>query len=179
MRMLSRTAACIMLVAAAAVTLSGSYVSYPVDGIYWYNSPSDAAVGDCFGNCGAGCSDGWNPCGGRTQYWQLVLTSTPQEIPNSEWTEQICDSNSNTLYTYDRALFSATGHWTYYGFASVGCADHDSICPEFLWGLGCVAFEGCGTGWNEEWGYDDSNVVGRGNLSGVENGSCDGGGGGQ
>jgi hypothetical protein len=174
--MSKRFAALVVLVAVAflGATASAWYVVYPTDGTYWYNNPNDAAVGDCYGNCGAGCSDAVNPCGGRTQYWELALTSSPSEIGGTEWTEQVCDESAHELYTFTRALFTATGHWTYHGTWGSGCQDHDALCPEYLWGIGCAFFGGCGWTYDRDWSYDDA-LIGRRNVGFSDNGSCGGG----
>jgi hypothetical protein len=52
---------------------STTLLGWTQDGIEWLAHPVGSSAGDCFGNCGAGCSDTWNICGGPTQYWDLDL----------------------------------------------------------------------------------------------------------
>ncbi len=56
-------------------------IRYPQDGIDWNTTPNSHAIpGECFGNCGGGCSDAWNPCGGPTQYWELTYCQRRAKI---------------------------------------------------------------------------------------------------
>ena len=55
-------------------------VRYPPYGPNWASvtSPDDNYLSDtCEGNCGGGCNDSPNPCGGPAQYWQLDFVDGP------------------------------------------------------------------------------------------------------
>ena len=138
-----------------AATASAEYIVYPSTDIDWRSeSPNRNApqLGQCVGNCGAGCSDAWNPgCGSRNQYWDLQVLSEPQATGYRKG-EYLCYSGSCYYYEYMR--MQAIGRWTYHGYFGWGCLMHDSTCPEFLWGIGCLWFGGCGSGWNQDWSYD-------------------------
>ena len=122
-----------------------------VDWHYAYPNRNAPELGECFGNCGAGCSDSWNPGCGGNQYWELQVLSEPQPTGYKK-AEVLCWSGSCYYYEYMRV--QAIGRWTYHGYFSWGCMTHDSTCPEFLWGVGCLWFGGCGSGWNQDWSYD-------------------------
>lgn len=132
----------------------GSIVFRPYGPIIWESYPDRhaPALGDCFGNCGAGCSSGFNPCGGRTQWWELQVVSEPEPVEGSGHQDVLC--YGDTLYLYDFVRYRAMGRWVYHGHSALGCVQHDSLCPEATW-LGCLAFAGCGTEWDEDWSYED------------------------
>lgn len=124
-------------------------VRYPNDGINWSSVPNGSAAGNCYGNCGAGCSDNVNPCGGPTQYWELTYASGPQYGPIYSWQ---CVGTS--FYRITHMGHTAIGRWTYHGYVKPGCWLHDGTCPELTF-LGCLWFAGCGSpGWADEWSYD-------------------------
>lgn len=160
-------AGCLLL--GPATTASAQMLGYPQGAFIWYSWPNWSAVGDCFGNCGAGCSDDSNPCGGRQQYWQLDIISEPQPT-GYEWWNVECWW-SDTLYLVHYSEHSAWGRWTYYGYVTIGCIIHDGNCPEFLWGLGCALWAGCGSGWDEQWSYDEF-MGGSRRLDAEPIGSC-------
>ena len=140
---------------ATAATASANYVVYPrntnVDWTHEYPNQNAPALGQCFGNCGAGCSDAWNPGCGGSQYWELQILSEPQQTGYRR-AEVLCFGGS--CYYYEWVRVQSMGRWTYHGYFALGCVTHDSTCPEFLWGLGCLWFGGCGSGWNRDWSYD-------------------------
>jgi hypothetical protein len=124
-------------------------VLYPNDGINWYTSPQGWRVDDCPGNCGAGCSDNVNPCGGPLQYWELSYVSGPNYGPFSIF---YCSDGERLKETY--MGHTALGRWTYYGHVAPGCISHDSVCPEWTF-FGCILFFGCGSPeWSDTWSYD-------------------------
>lgn len=147
-----RTLVCAGCLLLGAATTVSAQIYYPADGFVWRAAPNWGAVGDCFGNCGAGCSDDSNPCGGRFQYWELQIISEPQPT-GGDWWDTEC--HSDTLYLVHYLPHQAWGRWTYYGHAALGCLFHDATCPEFLFGAGCFWWAGCGTEWDEEWTYDE------------------------
>jgi hypothetical protein len=140
-----------------SVTNSGAIVYGPYASMRWesYPNPDAPALHSCFGNCGAGCSSTFNPCGGRTQWWELQILTEPQIISNSMWQDVLCYGEPNTCYLYTFERHQAMGRWIYHGVAAAGCQIHDTHCNEFLWGATCAIFGGCGTKWNEDWQYDD------------------------
>jgi hypothetical protein len=124
-------------------------IRYPSDGIEWNTSPGWDTVGNCRGNCGAGCSDHYNPCGGPTQYWQLTYLQAPVY---GTWETYRCQGPD---LWYDVWIgYKATGRWTYHGWAAPGCVTHDQTCPEWSF-LGCLWWAGCGSPtWGATWYYD-------------------------
>lgn len=153
--------------------VAGSIVFRPYAGYLWESYPNQHApqLGECFGNCGAGCTSGFNPCGGRTQWWELQVLTEPDLIADSEWQNILC--YGGTYYLYDFVRYRAMGRWVYHGHSAAGCLLHDSLCPEALW-IGCVAFAGCGSEWDEDWSYEDvivgSKVV---NIQELGAGACE------
>jgi len=136
-------------------------------GITWYANPSGSNVNDCFGNCGAGCSDNVNPCGGPSQYWDLTYVAGPDQVGTSY--DYFCVDG--TLWEYDYADFQAIGTWTYHGYVTNGCISHDGWCNQWL--IGCVAFFGCDNpGWNGTWSYNEW-MQGRQVTQVTEIGPCD------
>jgi hypothetical protein len=126
----------------------------PFQAYIWESYPNRHApeLGECFGNCGAGCSSRFNPCGGRTQWWELKILTEPEHIEGSRWQDIRCYDDFFYLYDFER--YRAMGRWIYHGHSAAGCLIHDSACPEATW-LGCLAFGGCGTEWDKDWSYDD------------------------
>jgi hypothetical protein len=124
------------------------------DGIQWRTWPNASRAGDCFGNCGAGCSDSPNGgCSGGQQYWELSFPSGPNYVQSGRDYE--CDSSYGNMWTRTWDQYTATGTWTYHGWVMPGCITHDVTCNQFL--VGCLAFLGCGSpGWNYTWSYSDS-----------------------
>jgi hypothetical protein len=167
-----RTLVCVgCLLFSSVVTALANDVHYPTeDGHRWWMwaQPNGGNVGDCYGNCGAGCSDGWNPCGGRHQYWDLTITGGPNDVPGYEWPETVCEGDQLLEVIWGR--YEAWGNWTYYGHVAVGCIAHDAICPEF-WLVGCLGFAGCGSEWDDEWSYD-TYFVGERRYQVTYYGSC-------
>ena len=119
------------------------------DGVGWYGGPSGSNVGDCPGNCGAGCSGFNNPCGGPRQYWLGVILDKYVR-DEGFYVEEVCEGDSfprryNTWWwEYDGLV-----EWRYWGYIKTGCIAHDGICGA-LYDPRCVWFKGCG------------NYVGRG-----------------
>ena len=165
---------------AAPLSLNGDPVSVvnrgpvfrPYGPFIWESHP-DAnvpALGGCFGNCGAGCSDRVNPCGGRTQWWEMEVLSEPQPIAGSVWQDVRCINGVDYLYEFER--YQAWGRWTYHGHAATGCEEHDAICPEFA-GIGCLWFNGCGPSWDKDWSYEDTITASRAiNIVELSGGVC-------
>lgn len=124
------------------------------NGISWRTWPNSSAAGDCFGNCGAGCSDSPNGgCSGSSQYWELTFNSGPSYV-QSGWDYE-CDSSYGNMWTRHWDQYSAAGTWTYHGWVMPGCITHDVTCNN-LW-VGCLAFLGCGSpGWDYTWSYGES-----------------------
>ncbi len=150
------------------VPAAAAQIHYPIDEFVWYSAPDWGAVGDCFGNCGAGCSDEWNPCGGRYQHWALDIISEPQPVGGDWWATECW---SDTLMLVHLEPHQAWGRWTYYGHAASGCLVHDALCPEFLGPIGCAWWLGCGSEWDEEWSYEEL-VEGDKRADVQPNGSC-------
>lgn len=122
-------------------------VLYPNDGHDWTaNIPCAYCVGDCFGNCGKGCSDSVNPCGGPWQHWKLTL-ATPAEYGIESY---VCEGEDRHRIRWDG--YRANGIWTYHGYRAVGCVLHDAYCREG-W-LGCLVYAGCGSGSPWQWSWN-------------------------
>jgi hypothetical protein len=129
-------------------------------GIIWSaNVPSSAAVNQCWGNCGAGCSNNPNPCGGPS-YWSNDWLSTPQYVDDN-FPISYCLGSAVITDIYHR--YSVTGRWTYHGRSSDGCRLHDNICRAFgdnpLGFIGCVlavvvpGSSYCSGARDENWSY--------------------------
>lgn len=129
----------------------GDNIFYPGDGIPW-DPPNGAFVDQCSGNCGAGCSDRMNPCMGdaHNQYWRLTYYSDPVYgvVEGGTCIDQ-------DLYRISWMAHTASGRWTYYGYRTEACEQHDAVCPELV-GIGCVWFFGCWGGHPDTWSYDVS-----------------------
>jgi hypothetical protein len=128
----------------------------PTYGVDWsQNTPNPDAppLGDCFGNCGAGCSDHLNPsCGPDNQHWTLQIL----DAPSSPVYFQYCDGGGaepGNLVHYHVDGYSAPVRWTYHGWQTISCGIHDAMCPEWTF-LACLVYFGCGSGWEATWSYD-------------------------
>ena len=60
--------------------------------ITWSIPPDADRVGQCPGNCGAGCGTFFNPCGG-SHYWEHQLVTEPQYV-GDDW-EPVCTESSS------------------------------------------------------------------------------------
>ena len=126
------------LTAAAAVEAGPPVYRVNFQGHPWieWRYPDGDSVGqDCFSNCGAGCNDSPNPCGGRQQYWV-------QEMLEEPWFSGVnyrttCDSFTGTLYVYSGQVYNAHMQETYEGFSTAGCQLHDNTCFGGWWWPGC------------------------------------------
>jgi hypothetical protein len=114
-------------------------VKWPTDGVPWssysLNWPDWDAVGNCYGNCGKGCSE-YAPfglsdvCGSPDQYWQLNVTSSPTVGSRQEC---FCVDDYNKYQCGTATTYSAYGYWTYYGWKADGCYVHDTTCRTPWW----------------------------------------------
>jgi hypothetical protein len=130
----------------AASSASAGWVQ---SGIDWQAWPSARSAGDCFGNCGAGCSTSANVCGGPAQYWNLTFNAGPDWF-QSGWEATPCVENQYYVRQWDE--YHAIGLWSYHGWVMPGCISHDLYCNQWL--IGCLLFFGCGSpGWTDTWSY--------------------------
>jgi len=122
------------------------------DGLFGLPDPSGSnVVGECFGNCGAGCSSAWNPCGGRNQYWDLQWEAGPNVIESTVWF--VCIAPFELGYI-PVDTYEAIGLWTYHGYYTNGCAMHDAVCQGW-WDFDCINFHGCGSySEDRDWTYE-------------------------
>lgn len=119
-------------------------------GITWNVSPSGSSVGGCFGNCGGGCSDSWNICGGPTQYWDMAFTAGP----DLQGVVDDYECYGGIYYVRHWEMYYAIGRWTYHRWVKPGCVTHDVYCSP--WNIACLAFFGCGSpGSSDTWSYDE------------------------
>ena len=100
--------------------------------------PDSGRVGDCYGNCGAGCSSRANlGCGGR-QYW-LKRIRSPLQTKRYTITECIANGNDRgrdegSVYVQGEEYagtitrYTARGTWIYVGFTARLCQEHDYFC---------------------------------------------------
>jgi hypothetical protein len=140
----------ILLGALFSGVASATSAGWVQQGIDWQASPSSGAAGNCFGNCGAGCSSKINPCGGPRQYWDLTFTAGPDRF-QSGWEASPCMENQYYIRTWEE--YHAIGRWTYHGWVTPGSITHDHYCND--WKIGCVLFFGCGSpGWTDTWSYE-------------------------
>lgn len=92
--------------------------------ITWSSAePDPSRVGQCEGNCGAGCGTFFNPCGGP-HYWERIILSTPQYV-GDDW-EPVCSNGSSWFVVKPR--YTALARWTYHGLKSTKCEQHDATC---------------------------------------------------
>ena len=138
-----------------------SYYSWSQDGYAWVPGPNGKAVGSCFGNCGAGCSDRndgncipdeYNP----QMRWELEYLIEPYEVDSGEYEECVYEGDSlPRLYRVTWREYHALGRYTYYGYVKPGCITHDRYSGPSSGYFGCALFFGCGSpGWFEDWSYD-------------------------
>lgn len=121
------------------------------NGIAWNAWPSGSSVGDCFGNCGAGCSGNVNPCGGPPRYWELQFLAGPHRVEDSYY--EACNEIGE-LWGYTHEMYQAIGRWTFHGHVMTGCISHDATCNQ--WILGCALYFGCGSVvGSDTWSYDE------------------------
>jgi hypothetical protein len=105
--------------------------------IDWRDPDPDRAGEDCFGNCGAGCSDFPNPCFGPEQYWIQEMLDEPQFLGVDYGVIRECDVTTGTVYLQNAFRYIAPMRETYHGFRTAGCQLHDNTCGTG-WGiLGC------------------------------------------
>lgn len=91
--------------------------------VTWEVAADPARVGQCEGNCGAGCGTFFNPCGGP-HYWEHQVLGTPQYV-GDDW-EPVCSNGSAWIAV--RPRFTALARWTYHGLRSSNCVTHDATC---------------------------------------------------
>ena len=169
-----------LLLLTATVDVSAQSIRYPNDGYDWNSRPDGSYVLDCFGNCGAGCGEFPNPCGGSSQYWELDITSSVTFVRSFE--EDRCEHDDGVvgdvegeLYVRSVDLYRARGRWTYHGLVADLCRQHDTHCRGIwqIWGvkeLWCYAVtgpialgravSGCANAFYNAWDYSVSTVYG-------------------
>lgn len=98
-------------------------VSASAEDITWVTQPDPERVGQCEGNCGAGCGTFFNPCGGP-HYWEHTVLSAPQYV-GDDW-EPVCSGGFSWFVV--RPRYSALARWTYHGLRSSKCEEHDVTC---------------------------------------------------
>lgn len=168
-----------LLQASATVDVSAQSVRYPNDGYDWVASPDGRNVLDCFGNCGAGCSEFPNPCGGSPQYWELQITSAVTHV--RDFKENKCEHDGGVgfvegqLYSRSVGLYRASGVWAYHGLVADLCRSHDTHCRGIwqIWGVkelwcygvtGIIALGraefGCANAFYVTWDYPVSTIYG-------------------
>lgn len=121
--------------------------------IRWNALPQGSNVGDCAGNCGAGCSSTNNPCGGPRQYWELEYLDGPN-LTSQESGIYACDQGSGHVFIVNADFYEAMGKWTYHGWESTACLSHDAVCGWETFPL-CVIWGGCTSEWNQTWSYNE------------------------
>ncbi|MEQ1759463.1 MAG: BACON domain-containing carbohydrate-binding protein [Vicinamibacterales bacterium] len=105
------------------LTQAAPPVTADPNAVTWHLPPDDQRVGECAGNCGAGCGTFFNPCGGP-HYWEHTVLSTPQYV-GDDW-EPVCTESSSWFVV--RPKFVARARWTYHGLRSSKCEAHDASC---------------------------------------------------
>jgi hypothetical protein len=125
----------------------------PYEYVAWIPYPNRHApdLGECVGNCGAGCSDAWNPGCGGAQWWELQFLSGVS--PTGIMLADVQCTEFNCSY-YEWALVQAMGRWIYHGYFAWGCFFHDLTCGGGWDFFGCLWWAGCGSGWNQDWSYE-------------------------
>jgi hypothetical protein len=101
------------------------------------NYPQQGYVGECYGNCGPGCSEfgsspGYGICapGSETeQYWEMEELSSPTYY---SYYGCFCSGvGEEDCGTYDG--YTVDARWTYHGWTAAGCYDHDTSCRTPGW----------------------------------------------
>ncbi len=121
-------------------------------GVTWYGVPDGSEVDDCPGNCGAGCSSTFNPCGGSAQYWESQIVSGPTLVADNDQV-LVCLGGSNHVAIATLDVYSGIARHTYYGSSSAACAEHDGLCGWETFPL-CAVWTGCSQNHDDEWWYD-------------------------
>jgi len=170
----------LLLLAGGAADLSAQSIRYPNDGYDWNSRPDGRNVLDCFGNCGRGCGEFSNPCGGSSQYWELEITSPVTLV--REFDEDRCETIDvgmpgdveGEIYRRWVELYRARGRWTYHGLTADLCVWHDTRCrgisiwvikefwcygPTGIWAMGRAAGSCANAAYNS-WDYSASAVYG-------------------
>jgi len=141
--------------------------------IDWRYPDGDSVGQNCHGNCGAGCGDAWNPCGGRQQYWVQEMLGDPQFSGLDYYTT--CDTRFGTLYVHTGQRHVAPMRETYNGFVTLACTSHDATCGTGWAFIGCL--------WpphhlcpfdrhNEEWSWETWRDGRRWEITEVIEGGC-------
>ncbi len=114
-----------LVIAGQSLTLTQAAppVTVSADAITWHVTANPDRVGQCEGNCGAGCGTFFNPCGGP-HYWEHRVLSPPQYV-GDDW-EPVCANGSEWIAV--RPRYTALARWTYHGLRSSNCAAHDASC---------------------------------------------------
>lgn len=127
-------------------------------GITWMAGPNGSSVNDCPGNCGAGCSDHYNPCGGPNQYWDMQFLAGPNYTFTGVYQSCVPTGGEgyHEIYETTKDWYEAIGRWSYHGWYRTACANHDAICSWETFPM-CAAWAGCGSdgGQNQTWSYDE------------------------
>jgi hypothetical protein len=140
---------CILFLLVGDAVASKAFAQWsatPWDGIDWYvgSHPKGKYVGDCVGNCGAGCGKFMNVCGGPKQYWSLHILDK-WVTASGTYIEERCEGDSfPRLYETSWWEYDALAEFHYNGYVTSGCWDHDIICGA-LYDPSCVAWDGCGS----------------------------------
>ena len=136
---------------ALAIGASSARVSaWWASGIDWWAGPNGTNVGDCVGNCGAGCSSNFNVCSGPPQYWELTIIAGPDL--NASGIDYDCQDGGWYERTWER--YQAIGTWTYHGWVAPLCIAHDITCS--WWLLGCLWAAPCGSPqYEDSWSYNE------------------------
>ena len=171
----------LLLQVAPAIDVSAQSIRYPNDGYDWSSRPDGRYVLDCFGNCGAGCSEFPNPCGGSSQYWELEIISPVSFVRAFE--ENRCEHEAGGVGDVEGELharpvqpYRARGRWTYNGLVADLCRQHDTHCrgiwdiwllDDLVWcwaATGSIALGraagGCANALYNSWDYEVSTVYG-------------------
>lgn len=101
------------------------------------NVPYESQVNNCWGNCGAGCGNKPNPCGGPS-YWSNEWIGGARYVDDNF---QISTCAGAAVITDVYRHYAITGRWTYHGRSSDGCRLHDNICRSL--GNNAAGFLGC------------------------------------
>lgn len=140
-----------VLLALALGAWSPTASAWWASGINWWVWPNGGNVGDCFGNCGAGCTSNFNPCSGPPQYWDLTVIAGPGLVASGY--EQLCEEGGH-LYERNWERYEAIGTWTYHGWVAPLCITHDMTCD--WWLLGCLWSAPCGhPQYEDSWSYNE------------------------
>lgn len=135
-------------------------------------------VGECFGHCGAGCTNDWGGC--THGDWSHVYSGdefVAGQILLNCW----CQASGREICEQYDVMQRMAWH-TFRGAVAEGCIAHDGCCRTADWGCfnpACIALmpfalaTSCCCSWDESWTYTGPQSVGIRYSGYVDIGACE------